>query len=168
MGYRTAYEYLTKIEKNKDNFSITALAVCIGKAREKGAKDLILAGMEIVVNIISDNETIEINGIDTSSLIRCTIQLLLKSLAHNDDQKEKDDCLEASKMIASILKQGIKIVDRDLNCSFRQNDLMWIISKAYNTALHQSQENNIELALELTELSLNVCELIFNIFTFLT
>lgn len=120
---------------------------------------MILAGMESIINIISDNENVKVNNIDISSLMRCTIQLLLKTLTHSDDIKEKSYCFEASKMIGSLLKQGIKIFERDLNGIFQTNDIMWIISKAYNTALHQSQESNVNLSLELTEVSLQVSEI---------
>jgi hypothetical protein len=115
--------------------------------------------MESIINIITDNEKVQVSNIDISSLIRCTIQLLLKSLTHSDDEKEKSYCFEASKMIGLLLKQGIKIFERDLNGIFQTNDIMWIISKAYNTALHQSQESNVNQSLELTELSLKVREI---------
>ena len=118
--------------------------------------------MESIINIISDNENVQVNNIDISSLMRCTIQLLLKTLTHSDDIKEKSYCIEASKMIGSLLKQGIKIFERDLNGIFQTNDIMWIISKAYNTALHQSQESNVNLSLELTEVSLQVSEININ------
>ena len=126
----------------------------------KGQKILILAGMESINQHNLRQRNVQVNNIDISSLMRCTIQLLLKTLTHSDDIKEKSYCFEASKMIGSFLKQGIKIFgERDLNGIFQTNDIMWIISKAYNTALHQSQESNVNLSLELTEVSLQVSEI---------
>lgn len=152
----TAGEYLDRIKTKGDEYSIVALAICIGNARDKGLKELTLQGMKSVMDLISNHENYILEGVDLSSLIRCAVQLLLKSMAHENTEKDKKQCLEASQMMVNILDQGLNILRKQDKRVVRTKDIMWIISKAYNSALHQSQDENMESSLALTDLALKV------------
>lgn len=151
-----AREVLDQMKNKGDDYSIVALAISIGKARDRGMRDLTVSGMKSVIDVISNHEELDLQGVNVSSLIRCAIQLLLKSMTHGDDATEKAQCLESAKMMGVILEQGVKIINKQVSGGVGVNDLMWIISKAYNSALHQSQEENLESSLALTEMALKV------------
>lgn len=150
-----AREILDQMKSKGDDYSIVALAISIGKARDRGMRDLTVGGMKSVIDVISNHDKLNLQGVNVSSLIRCAIQLLLKTMTHGDDTTEKTQCLESAKMMGVILEQGLKIIRKQVS-GVGTNDLMWVISKAYNSALHQSQEKNMESSLALTDMALKV------------
>lgn len=153
-----AREFMTQIAAKKDDYSIVALAICIGKARDNGAQELTLLGMTTVLERISSTEDSAVpEGVNVSSLIRCSIQLLLKEMTHGDEEAARKQCQDSCSMMGNILDQGLKIF-RNLGTleGSMTNDIIWIISKAYNSALHVSQEDNIEGSLALADLALKV------------
>lgn len=155
------------IKAQEDGHSVVALAICIGKARDRGMRELTVEGMKDIMEVISDNEDCKLDGVNVSSLTRCAVQLLLKCMTHGDNDGGRTQCLESAKMLSVVLAQGLKIIHKQQGL-VRNEDIIWIISKAYNSALHQSQEENTEISLELTDLALKVISLVLFFATRLT
>lgn len=107
--------------------------------------------MKGVIDLISTKEIgAEMEGVDVSSLIRCTVQLLIKNMVHSSTSSEKDKCVESGLIMIKILKQGLDILMKAPDM-MSVDDNMWIISKIYNCALHQTQENSIDISIKLSE-----------------
>lgn len=115
-----------------------------------------MEGMRSVLDVMSTAHVSKLQGVNVSSLIRCAIQLLLKNMTHGDDPIERQQCQESCTMIGNILDQGLKIFEKLGVQGVAANDVTWIVSKAYNSALHQSQDENVEGSLALSNMALQV------------
>lgn len=153
---------------SRDTKVPVVLALCIGKAKDMGNERLTVYGMKKMVDIIAEGTPMDRDVIDIPALVRCTLQLQLKSLSSSLKSSAKRDpksVLSTLDMIQTVLNQSVKFLGTiniaqselgKLKPTFTNVDIVWISSKSYYAAVQAFKLGHITKAISLAKVALEV------------
>lgn len=166
------------LSNSSDAQMSSILALCIGKAKDMGNEYITIYGMKKMIDIIAQGKSMDIDAVNVPALVRCTLQLQMKSLtlpaisAAKDFGKDSDanttettrSFLLSLELIKTVFDQAIKFLNTievaqdDLGGKIEQKftnvDILWIASKAYYSALQATKMGYVKHTIYLTETAL--------------
>lgn len=193
-----AAKCIDELCKSDDEQMAVVLALCISKARDMNKHYITVYAMKKMIDAIAQNKPINKDAINLPALVRSTIQLQLKSLGQStkdweavregDEESEiaaiRQSITDTLSMVKAVVAQSLHFclamgtigdkgqsqegADAMNRFRFTGNDVLWIASKSYYTALQAVKCLDIEMSIELSKLALEVCLEIFSISLLLT
>lgn len=164
-----AVNCLDELCKSWDINVSSILVLCIGKARDMGNEYITVYGMKKIIDTIVQGKSIDTDAINIPAVVRCTLQLQMKSLSaadkpSTDEGSTKKFFLASLEMTKTILDQALKFLDTievaqselggQIEQRFTNVDILWIASKAYYSAVQAMKMRFTKEAVHLAETAL--------------